>query len=167
MGQNASHSPVLHNINHGQTMSSRAVAFTVGLMFVQFALHTAFATEPAPASTQDGGAWKGQPWLRIGEMTEAAGDLRKAAESLGRLGKALGEFAQSLATMSSEFDPFGYKTAFRTMGQQTQIIQQQSEVIRELQEREIERLQRENKVLKMQLKKLSSPSRRKPSANQR
>ena len=68
--------------------------------------------------------------LRIGEMAQAAADLRKAGEAFERLGDAMGgiaeKIAQSLAAMSSEFDPFGYKTAFRTIAQQNEFIQQQA-----------------------------------------
>ncbi len=56
--------------------------------------------------------------------------------------------------MSSEFDPFGYKTAFRTVGQQAEMIQQQRKIIQALQEREIERLQSQNRKLKKELQKL-------------
>ena len=56
--------------------------------------------------------------------------------------------------MSSEFDPFGYKTAFRTLGQQTAMLQQQRETIQVLQEREIERLQNDNTRLRRKIRKL-------------
>ena len=61
--------------------------------------------------------------------------------------------SSALAEMSREFDPFGYKTAFRTIGEQNRIIQQQAEVIQRLQQREIEPLQRENRQLRKKAKK--------------
>ena len=91
-------------------------------------------------------------------MAQAAADLRNAGEAFERFATSLGGAAEtiatSLATMSSEFDPFGYKTAFRTLGQQNVMLQQQSETIRSLQDREIERLQSENARLRKKIQKL-------------
>jgi len=96
--------------------------------------------------------------FRIGEMAQAAKDMREASETLERVmntsGGLIASIAESLATMSSEFDPFGYKTAFRTVGQQAEIIEQQRKLIDELQQREIDRLQRENRELAKELQKL-------------
>ncbi len=132
-------------------MSLRLAILWIGLILTLITGEVASAAElpkkPATPKVSD--------LLRIGEMAQAAADLRKAGEAFERLGDVMGGIAEkiagSLAAMSSEFDPFGYKTAFRTIGQQTQIIQQQSELIRELQDREIERLQSQNAALRKQL----------------
>ena len=91
-------------------------------------------------------------------MAQAAADLRNAGEAFERFATSLSgsaeTIANSLATMSSEFDPFGYKTAFRTLGQQTAMLQQQRETIQSLQDREIERLQNENTRLRREIRKL-------------
>jgi hypothetical protein len=88
-------------------------------------------------------------------MAQAVADLRKAGDSFEGVTKSLdglvGTIAKSLATMSSEFDPFGYKTAFRTLGRQAEMIQQQQQIIQALQEREIERLRGENRNLRKEL----------------
>lgn len=130
-------------------------SFATGLVLVLLIVNTASAAQAPEESANSPASTKSNSLLRIGEMAQAAADLRKAAESFERLADTLDGMvqiiAESLARMSSEFDPFGYKTAFRTLGQQTEIIQQQSELIRELQEREIERLQSENQTLRKQL----------------
>lgn len=145
-------------------MSFRTTAFSAELIFVLFVANLAFAAEPPKKPAERAASPGTNDSFGIGEMAQAAADLRKAGESFERVGKSLGRIAetiaQSLATMSSEFDPFGYKTAFRTVGQQTQIIQQQSELIRELQQREIDRLRSENKTLKKQLDQLRPRNRR-------
>lgn len=139
-------------------MSSHTVAFTAGLIFVLFVVNSAAVAEPPKKPAKRAASSGTHDLLRIGEMAQTAADLRKAAEAFERLGNSIGSIvettAKSLAAMSSEFDPFGYKTAFRTVGQQTQIIQQQSEMIRELQEREIKRLRSENNILRKQLDRL-------------
>lgn len=137
-------------------MLSNTGSFTIGLVLVLLVVNTGSAAQAPEGSGNSPASSKSNSLLRIGEMAQAAGDLRKAAESFERLSDSLDGMvqavAQSLAKMSSEFDPFGYKTAFRTLGQQTEIIQQQSELIRELQQQEIERLQNENQTLRKQLK---------------
>lgn len=91
--------------------------------------------------------------LRLGSgLGRAPTDLRVAGEAAeraaGLLAGPLDSIAQALATMSSEFDPFGYKTAFRTIGQQAEIIERQQATIQELQEREILRLREELETLR-------------------
>ena len=136
-------------------MSLNTGTFATGLVLILLVVNSALAAQAPEESAKSPAATKSNSLLRIGEMAQAAGDLRKAAESFERLADSLDGIvqvvAESLAKMSSEFDPFGYKTAFRTLGQQTEIIQQQSELIRELQEREIDRLQSENQTLRKQL----------------
>ena len=91
-------------------------------------------------------------------MAQAASDLKSAGEAFERFATSLDGAAEaiaaSLATMSSEFDPFGYKTAFRTLGQQDAMLQQQRETIQALQDRELERLQSENTRLRSKIRKL-------------
>ncbi|MCH8149157.1 MAG: hypothetical protein IH987_14435 [Planctomycetes bacterium] len=82
---------------------------------------------------------------------KAAEYVRKAGEAFERFGGSLGGLADALATMSREFDPLGYKTAFRALGRQTEIIKQQSEIIQAFQAREIERLRNENQQLRERL----------------
>ena len=136
---------------------SFSVAFSAALILIPLGLRALSAQEETeqPANSAAPSGLSGR--LDVGKMAQAASDLRKAAEAFEKFGSSLdgisGKMAAALATMSSEFDPFGYKTAFRTIGQQTEIIQQQNEIIRELQEREIERLRNENKSLKKQLRK--------------
>lgn len=104
-------------------------------------------SQPAPKSNA---GTTGNP-LSLASMAQVAGDLRKASEVIERLGLSLDvivSLGNSLATMSSEFDPFGYKTAFRTIGQQNQTIQSLQQTIQDLQSREIERLRAENARLK-------------------
>jgi hypothetical protein len=135
---------------------SRLVAFIAALVLFPPEYDMASAQEPKkpPASSAP------SDLFRVGDMAQAASDLRKAGEAFERFGNSLdgiaGKVSESLATMSSEFDPFGYKTAFRTIGQQMVVIQQQNEIIRELQEQETKRLRNENKSLKKRLRKRKS-----------
>ena len=94
-------------------------------------------------------------------MAQAAADLRKAGEAFERFANSadglVDAIAKSLATMSSEFDPFGYKTAFRTVSKQSEMLQQQRDIIQALQEREIKRLRNENRRLKRAIKLPAQP----------
>ena len=65
---------------------------------------------------------------------------------------------ENLSRLSSEFDPFGYKTAFLTIQEQNEVIQRQQQLIQELQQREIDRLQQELKVAKQPTKKRKKKS---------
>jgi hypothetical protein len=91
-------------------------------------------------------------------------DLRKAAEAsqkslelLERVMPAGGELllgvTENISRLSSEFDPFGYKTAFRTVQEQNEIIVRQQQLIQDLQQREIDRLQRELEAVKQKGKR--------------
>jgi hypothetical protein len=137
-------------------MISRAPSLAAGLLLLLIPLNRSGAEElhqdPAQAPlAQDS-------LFRLGEMAQAAADLHKAGEAFARFAKSLDSFAESiggsLATMSSEFDPFGYKTAFRTIGRQAEMLQAEREIIRALQQREIERLQSENRELRRKIEKL-------------
>ena len=96
------------------------------------------------------------PFAGLGNMAEAAKDLRGAGEAFERVAKIAERIAEpvaaALASISSEFDPFGYKTAFRLVGEQSEMLQRQRDTIRELQEREILRLESQAKKLKKRLK---------------
>ena len=94
-----------------------------------------------------------------GDLLQGMSDLRKAAEAsqkslelLERIMPAGGELllgvTENISRLSSEFDPFGYKTAFRTLQDQNEIIVRQQQLIQDLQQREIDRLQRELAAVK-------------------
>lgn len=137
-------------------MFSRAPSLAAGLLLLLIPLDRSCAEEPPPDAAKPPLAQEGL--FRLGEMAQAAGDLRKAGEAFERFSKSLDSLvesiAKSLATVSSEFDPFGYKTAFRTVGQQAEMLQQQRDIIHALQEREIDRLRSENKQLRRERRKL-------------
>lgn len=139
-------------------MFSRSVFFVAGLVALLLLPHRTCAEDPPRAQTEPPAPSSGNALFRINEMAQAAGDLRNAGEAFERFAKLLNGVAEtiatSLATMSSEFDPFGYKTGFRTLGQQAEMLQQQRETIQALQEREIERLQSENTRLRREIRKL-------------
>jgi hypothetical protein len=91
----------------------------------------------------------------VGDMVQAAGDFRKAAEALERFGgmlkgivstlsEGLEESSRNHAVMSDSFDPFGFKTAFKTIREQGQTIQR-------LQKAEIRRLRKECREMKKRL----------------
>ena len=135
-------------------MFSRALA--AGLLLLVIPLSPTCAEEPSGDPTKAPSAQ--DSLFRIGEVAQAAADLRKAGEAFERFAKSLDSLAESiaksLATMSSEFDPFGYKTAFRTIGHQAEMLQAQRNIIHTLQQREIDRLQSENRELRRELEKL-------------
>jgi hypothetical protein len=99
-----------------------------------------------------------QSFLRIGELSKSAADLRAASESAERLGESAGGIAEhiaaSLARMSSEFDPFGYKTAFRTLNQQANSMMQLQAKIELLQNREMQRVKAENRKLRKAIREM-------------
>lgn len=115
----------------------------------------AHCQQPAPSSLVPG----------LGGMAQAATDLRKAGEAFERFAlsmEGLGEtVAASMAIMSSEFDPFGYKTAFRTLGEQAEMLRQQRDTIQELQQREIDRLRKQSKRLRKRMKRRRAQARSK------
>ncbi|MCD6395195.1 MAG: hypothetical protein J7M40_17050 [Planctomycetes bacterium] len=88
----------------------------------------------------------------VGDMVQAASDFRKATEALERFGgmlegiistlsKGLAESSSNHAVMSDSFDPFGFKTAFKT-------IREQGQTIERLQKAEIRRLKKECRQMK-------------------
>lgn len=139
-------------------MSPRAASQVAGVILLLFLVNSLCAEEPPRDMAKSSAQSAANALFRIGGVAEAAADLRKAAEALERFANSPDGLARiivkSLAVMSSEFDPFGYKTAFRTVGQQAEMIQQQRKIIQALQEREIERLQSQNRKLKKELQKL-------------
>ncbi|MGI9457215.1 MAG: hypothetical protein ACR2NU_11685 [Aeoliella sp.] len=142
----------------GIDMHGRIVAQVAGIiLLIAAAASNSLAQEPHTEATKPPSQTAPSDPLGMGEMARAASDLRKAGEAFERFAVAGADLAKSitksLAMMSSEFDPFGYKTAFRTVGQQAQMLHQQREIIQTLQEREIERLRRENTELQQKLRK--------------
>ena len=124
------------------------LAPAIGLVFLLLASKASLADEPAKKPSPLSAV---RDLLNVSELVKAAEDVRKAGEAFERFGGSLGGLADALATMSREFDPLGYKTAFRTLGRQTEIIKQQSEIIQAFQAREIERLRNENQQLRERL----------------
>lgn len=70
-------------------------------------------------------------------MIQAASDLRKASEALVQItsllekmipivAQAAVDASHELATMSNNFDPFGYKTSYRVIHEQNKIILEQT-----------------------------------------
>ena len=139
-------------------MFSRNALLVAGLFTLLFLPNRSCAEEPSREQAKVSTTPPGNPLFRLDDMAQAAADLRNAGEAFERFATSLGgsaeTIAESLATMSSEFDPFGYKTAFRTLGQQTAMLQQQRETIQVLQERELERLQNDNTRLRRKIRKL-------------
>ena len=137
-------------------MFSRALSLALGLVLLLIPLNRLCAEELPRNPTKASSAQ--DSLFRIGELAQAAADLRKAGEAFERFAILLDSLAESiaksLATMSSEFDPFGYKTAFRTIGRQTEMLQAQRDIIQAFQQREIDRLQSENRELRRELEKL-------------
>ena len=136
------------------TVLSRSVAVVAAPFLLLLGHHPAAAQEAVKKPANSAAPTGISDLFGVGGMAQAASDLRKAGEAFERFGTTLDgvttTIAESLATMSSEFDPFGYKTAFRTIGQQTEIIQRQSKLIQDLQQQEIDRLRLENQTLKKQ-----------------
>jgi len=139
-------------------MFSRSALLAAGLFALLFLPNRSHAEEPPREQAKVSAPSTDIPLFRLNDMAQAATDLRNAGEAFERFATSLNgaaeTIAKSLATMSSEFDPFGYKTAFRTLGQQTAMLQQQRETIQALQDREIERLQDENTRLRRKIRKL-------------
>ena len=64
------------------------------------------------------------------------------------LGPVILGTSDHISRISSEFDPFGYKTAFRTVQAQNEVIERQQQLIQKLQQQEIDRLQSELQAVK-------------------
>ena len=107
---------------------------------------------PAPAGPGSGGVWGG---LLGSDWGQAAADLRAASESAERwvlpLAGTIESIAESMARMSSGFDPFGYQASAATMTRQAEIIAEQQRTIDRLREAEIRRLRAENRRLRQRL----------------
>ena len=108
--------------------------------------------DPAPAGPGSGGVWGG---LLGSDWGQAAADLRAASESAERwvlpLAGTIESIAESMARMSSGFDPFGYQASAATMTRQAEIIAEQQRTIDRLREAEIRRLRAENRRLRQRL----------------
>ena len=126
--------------------------FAMGIMFLS---NAALAQGTSEEVLSDGSAGKAFSMFGVGDMVQAAGDFRKAAEGLERFGgmlegivstlsKGLLESSRNHAAMSDSFDPFGFKTAFKTIREQGQTIQR-------LQKAEIRRLRKECRQSKKRL----------------
>jgi hypothetical protein len=87
------------------------------------------------------------------DVARAANDFRLGSEALDRMAASLArinvrvaeatvEVSKNLATASSGFDPFGFKTAFETIQRQNEIVREQSATIQKLQQQEIKRLRK-------------------------
>jgi hypothetical protein len=142
----------------GNHIIPRTILRIAGMALLCLPVHSSCAEERLEEPAKSSARAAATSLFQIGEIAQGAADLRKAGEAFERFAKSANGtveiIAKSLAAMSSEFDPFGYKTAFRTIGRQAEIIQQQSKAIQTLQDREIERLRRENHNLKRQLRAL-------------
>lgn len=97
----------------------------------------------------------------LADLADSAADARIAGEAFERFGGTLAnvavELADALARMSARFDPFGYKTAFQTLGRQSEIIQKQQALIFQLQSQQIELLRAENRRLRDQVEQAIQP----------
>jgi hypothetical protein len=118
----------------------------------------------APETKPRPGALNLSTWLELGsakagELAQSASDLRKSAEAIQQtvallerimptLGPVILGTTENMSRLSSEFDPFGYKTAFRTVQVQNEIIERQQQLIQKLQQDEINRLQGELQAVK-------------------
>ncbi len=119
----------------------------VGIALIMFLSYAASAQGVSEKVSSDGPEGKVFNMSSVGDMVKAAGDFRKAAEALERFGAMLTGIVSTLseglevtsrnhAVMSDSFDPFGFKTAFKT-------IREQSQTIQRLQKAEIRRLRKE------------------------
>ena len=141
-------------------MSFRAIVRFAGIMLLSLPIREVIADEPMKGAPGIPNPFGAGGVLNVSTMAQAAADLRKATEIIERLGismDAIVSIANAIAASSSEFDPFGYKTAFRTLAEQSRTIQRQQEMIQALQAREIERLRGENKRLKKKRKLPETP----------
>jgi hypothetical protein len=120
-------------------MRGRTAVQVAGIVFLLVPGSSSFGQELPQDSTKPAAQSTPIDLFGVGEMAQAATDLRKAGEAFERFAVAGADLAKSitksLAIMSSEFDPFGYKTAFRTVGQQAQMLHQQREKIQTIQAR--------------------------------
>jgi hypothetical protein len=119
----------------------------VGIALIMFLSYAASAQEASEKVSSDASAGNVFNMSSVGDMVKAAADFRKAAEALERFGgmlkgivptisKGLEVSSSNHAVMSDSFDPFGFKTAFKT-------IREQGRTIQRLQKAEIRRLKKE------------------------
>ncbi len=124
----------------------------ISIAVIVFLSNAALAQRASDKVSSDGPAGKVFSMSGVGDMVQAAGDFRKAAEALERFGgmlegivlalsEGLVESSRNHAGMSDSFDPFGFKTAFKTIREQGQTIQR-------LQKAEIRRLRKECREIK-------------------
>jgi len=124
----------------------------ISIAVIVFLSNAASAQGASDEVSSDGSAGKVFSMSGVGDMVQAAGDFRKAAEALERFGgmlegivsalsEGLVESSRNHAAMSDSFDPFGFKTAFKTIREQGQTIQR-------LQKAEIRRLRKECREMK-------------------
>ncbi|MGB2807160.1 MAG: hypothetical protein WBC22_05445 [Sedimentisphaerales bacterium] len=127
----------------------------VSIALIMFLSYAASAQGVSEKVSPDGSAGKVFNMSGVGDMVQAAGDFRKAAEALERFGgmlkgivstlsEGLEESSRNHAVMSDSFDPFGFKTAFKT-------IREQGLTIQRLQKAEIRRLRKECREMKKRL----------------
>ena len=122
------------------------------ILFLSYAASAQGASEKVSSDGSEGNVFN---MSSVGDMVKAAGDFRKAAEALERFGGMLKGIVSTLseglekssrnhAVMSDSFDPFGFKTAFKT-------IREQGLTIQRLQKAEIRRLRKECRENKKRL----------------
>ncbi len=139
----------------------------VSIALIMFLSNAASGQGASEKVSSDGSAGKVLSMFGVGEMVQAAGDFRKAAEALERFGgmlegivstlsKGLAESSRNHAAMSDSFDPFGFKTAFKTIREQGQTIQR-------LQKAEIRRLRKECRQMKKRLDRRDRKRRKRKS----
>ncbi len=139
----------------------------VSIAVIMFLSNAASAQGASEEVSSDGSAGKVFNMSGVGDMVQAAGDFRKATEALERFGgmlegiisilsKSLAESSRNHAVMSDSFDPFGFKTAFKTIREQGQTIQR-------LQKAEIRRLRKECRQQKKRLDRRDRKRRKRKS----
>jgi hypothetical protein len=127
----------------------------VSIALIMFLGYTASAQGISDKASSDASAGNVFNMSSVGDMVKAAADFRKAAEALERFGgmlkeivptisKGLEESSRNHAVMSDSFDPFGFKTAFKT-------IREQGRTIQRLQKAEIRRLRKECRKIRKRL----------------
>ncbi len=124
----------------------------ISIALIMFLSYAASAEGASEEVSSDGSAGKAFSMFGAGDLVQAANDFRRAAEALERFGGMLEGIVSTLseglvessgnhAVMSDSFDPFGFKTAFKT-------IREQGRAIQRLQKAEIRRLRKECSKMK-------------------
>ncbi len=133
----------------------RAHFLLTSIVVIIFLSNTAPAQVVSKEVSSDSSGEKALSMFGVGDMVQAAGDFQKASEALERFGgifegivevlsESIAEISRNHAEMSESFDPFGFKTAFKTIREQGQTIQR-------LQKAEIQRLRKECREMKKRL----------------